>query len=217
MILKNKRVLFLGDSITEGVGVSSPEKCYVSVFGKMSGAIVKNYGIDGTRIAKQTRKSDNPRWDMDFISRVDEMEKEADAIVVFGGTNDFGHGDAAIGDFDSRDEHTFYGAMHSLCIKLLNKYPDAEFVFVTPLHRASENGEINEIGLKREAPLSGYVDIIKEVAGHYGLPVCDLFNESGMQPEVGIIREKYMPDGLHPSDAGSEKIAKRLCGFLTRL
>lgn len=52
-------------------------------------------------------------------------------------------------------------------------------------------------------PLSGYVDIIKEVAGHYGLPVCDLFNESGMQPEVGIIREKYMPDGLHPSDAGS--------------
>lgn len=198
MILKNKRVLFLGDSITEGVGVSSPEKCYVSVFGKMSGAIVKNYGIGGTRIAKQTRKSDNPRWDMDFISRVDEMEKEADAIVVFGGTNDFGHGDAAIGDFDSRDEHTFYGAMHSLCIKLLNKYPDAEFVFVTPLHRASENGEINEIGLKREAPLSGYVDIIKEVAGHYGLPVCDLFNESGMQPEVGIIREKYMPDGLHP-------------------
>lgn len=57
MILKNKRVLFLGDSITEGVGVSSPEKCYVSVFGKMSGAIVKNYGIGGTRIAKQTRKS----------------------------------------------------------------------------------------------------------------------------------------------------------------
>lgn len=114
-------------------------------------------------------------------------------------------------------EHTFYGAMHSLCIKLLNKYPDAEVVFVTPLHRASENGEINEIGLKREAPLSGYVDIIKEVAGHYGLPVCDLFNESDMQPEVGIIREKYMPDGLHPSDAGSEKIAKRLCGFLTRL
>lgn len=88
---------------------------------------------------------------------------------------------------------------------------------MTPLHRASENGEINEIGLKREAPLSGYVDIIKEVAGHYGLPGCDLFNESGMQPEVGIIREKYMPDGLHPSDAESEKIAKRLCGFLTRL
>lgn len=63
---------------------------------------------------------------------------------------------------------------------------------MTPLHRASENGEINEIGLKREAPLSGYVDIIKEVSGHYGLPVCDLFNESGMQPEVGIIREKYV-------------------------
>lgn len=36
MELKNKKVLFLGDSITAGTGVSSPEKCYVSVFGKIS-------------------------------------------------------------------------------------------------------------------------------------------------------------------------------------
>ena len=42
MELKGKKIYFLGDSITEGVGASDAEHCYVSVFGKLSGAIVKN-------------------------------------------------------------------------------------------------------------------------------------------------------------------------------
>lgn len=41
MELKGKKIYFLGDSITEGVGASDAEHCYVSVFGKLSGAIVK--------------------------------------------------------------------------------------------------------------------------------------------------------------------------------
>lgn len=217
MELKNKKILFLGDSITEGVGASSPEKCYVSVFGKLSGAEVKNYGIGGTRIAKQSKISLSEESDRDFMSRVDEMDSEADVVVVFGGTNDFGHGDSTIGDFSSRDECTFYGALHILCTSLINKYPKADIIFMTPLHRVSEDDEVNEIGLKHEVLLSGYVDIIKEVAGYYSLPVLDLFNTSGIQPKVDIIREIYMPDGLHPSDAGAEKIAKRLYNFLLSL
>ena len=217
MELKNKKILFLGDSITEGVGASSPEKCYVSVFGKLSGAEVKNYGIGGTRIAKQSKISLSEESDKDFMSRVDEMDSEADVVVVFGGTNDFGHGDSTIGDFSSRDECTFYGALHILCTSLINKYPKADIIFMTPLHRVSEDDEVNEIGLKHEVLLSGYVNIIKEVAGYYSLPVLDLFNTSGIQPKVDIIREIYMPDGLHPSDAGAEKIAKRLYNFLLSL
>lgn len=38
MDLKGKKILFLGDSITEGVGVTSYEKSYVSVFADLSGA-----------------------------------------------------------------------------------------------------------------------------------------------------------------------------------
>ena len=67
----------------------------------MPGAEVKNYGISGTRIAKQTHKSENERWDMDFLSRVDIMDENADVIVVFGGTTDFGHGDSKIGNMKS--------------------------------------------------------------------------------------------------------------------
>ncbi len=49
MELQGKKINFLGDSITEGTGASSYETSYVSVFGRQSGAAVRNYGIGGTR------------------------------------------------------------------------------------------------------------------------------------------------------------------------
>lgn len=125
MKLKGKKVVFLGDSITAGSGASCVENGYVSVFGKISGADVRNYGIGGTRIARQKQPSCEPTHDLDFVQRVDDMDEDADIVAVFGGTNDYGHGDAPLGTFESRDVYTFYGAMHTLCQKLINKYPKA--------------------------------------------------------------------------------------------
>lgn len=217
MEVKNKKILFLGDSITEGVGASCVENGYVSVFGKISGADVRNYGIGGTRIARQKYPSSEPKFDLDFVQRVDDMESDADIVSVFGGTNDYGHGDAPLGTFASRDVYTFYGAMHILCQKLIKKYPKALIMFITPLHRLNENSEMNEIGIRNSASLSEYVDIIKEVARYYSLPVLDLYAVGGLQPEVDVIRELYMPDGLHPNDAGAKIIAERIMGFLKSL
>ena len=45
MQLKGKKVLFLGDSITAGVGVSALEKRYTDVFASMTGCKALNYGI----------------------------------------------------------------------------------------------------------------------------------------------------------------------------
>ncbi len=217
MELQGKKISFLGDSITEGCGTSCEEKNYVSVFGRLSGAEVRNYGISGTRIARQTVPSEEPKFDNDFVKRADEMDADADIIVVFGGTNDYGHGDAAFGTFDSHDVHTFYGALHTLCQKLINKYPDAEIVFMTPLHRLEENKQINEFGIRNVATLSEYVDAIKEVTKYYAIPTLDLYSVSRLQPEVEVLKERYMPDGLHPNDAGAEIIARRLLGFLKSL
>lgn len=216
MELKDKKINFLGDSITEGAGASCPENNYVSVFGRLSGAEVRNYGIGGTRIAPQTKPT-NEQWDQDFVMRADQMDDDADIVVVFGGTNDYGHGDAALGTFENTDVHTFYGALHTLCQKLINKYPYATIIFMTPLHRLDENRVINEIGIRNQAPLSGYVDIIKEVTRYYAIPTLDLYAVSGLQPEVEILKELYMPDGLHPNDAGAEKVAKCLLSFLKAL
>ena len=214
MEIKGLKINFLGDSITEGVGVSDIEtKRYTSVFEAKSGAIVRNYGIGGTRIARQHKPSANPRHDLVFLDRVEEMDPDADIIVVFGGTNDFGHGDAAFGCFDDRDEYTFYGAMHSLVLRIMNRYPDAEIVFMTPLHRRTESVPKADSG----RVLSDYVRAIREVTEYYGIPTLDLYATSGIQPAVVGAVDTMTSDGLHPNDKGAERIANRLLGFLKSL
>ena len=215
METKGKKVAFLGDSITEGVGASCYENSYTQVFARLSGAEVKNYGVSATRIARQ-KKFGNVGNDDDFIMRADKMADGFDAVFVFGGTNDFGHGDVPIGAFADRTEYTFYGALHVLINKLINKYPFAKLVFITPLHRLSENVTVNEIGIPC-VPLKKYVEAIKEVAEYYSIPVLDLWGESGMQPVIKIVQETYMPDGLHPSDAGAKIIAEKAYNFIKNL
>ena len=213
---------FLGDSITEGVGASCKENNYVNQTKELLKlAAANNYGISATRIAP--RKNPNSgdlvekNW---FGARVDQMDPDADGIVVFGGTNDFGHGDAPLGTFSDTTDETFYGATKNLCVKLLERYPGKPIVILTPLHRCSENNILGDDRGHKMAlgqPLSAFVQAIREVAEYYSLPVLDLWAVSGMQPNVPIIKEKLMPDGLHPSDAGHRLIAERLSNFLNTL
>ena len=98
MELKGLKVNFLGDSITQGHGTSAPDKIYHALIKEKYGlAEARNYGIGGTRIAKQHNPT-NEVWDQDFCKRCLEMDPDADLIVVFGGTNDLGHGNAEFGE-----------------------------------------------------------------------------------------------------------------------
>ncbi len=216
MKLEGLKINFLGDSITEGHGVSSKENVYWNVLKTEHGlSEARGYGIGGTRIARKTNvPSFSPLWDLDFIQRYPEMDDDADVVVVFGGTNDFGHGDAPLGEFADRTPYTFYGALHLLMEGLINKYPESTIIFMTPLHRLEEH-YTRPGGIF--APLETYVNIIKEVAEYYSVPVLDLWSVSGIQPKVDIIKEKYCPDGLHPNDAGHRLIASRLAGFIESL
>ena len=218
MELSGKKIAFLGDSITEGIGVDKKENIYWNRIAASTGAISYGYGISGTRIAVQERISPDPSWDKHFASRVETMIPDADIVVVFGGTNDFGHGEAPFGTMADRTEDTFCGAMHSLLQKLMNRYPTAQLVVMTPLHRLVEDEYgLNEVGVRRCGVLRNYVDAIMEIAGFYGIPVLDLFRVSGMQPRVECNRVLYMPDGIHPNDAGHELIARKLENFLKSL
>ena len=214
MELKGKKILFLGDSITEGCGTSGEGYKFSDLIAKNEGAICYNYGIGGTRIAYQRNPSENPRWDLNFIDRVDEMEETADIVVVFGGTNDYGHGDAAIGSFEDRTPWTFYGAVHILITKLINRYPAAKLVFLTPLHRGTEVQCIRKGDTEVTVTLKQYVDILREVLEYYSIPTLDLYKCGRMQPLVPIIQETYMPDALHPNNAGHVLLAESITAFL---
>lgn len=216
MELKGTKINFLGDSITEGAGTSSHDKMFTMLIEREYGAICQNYGIGGTRIARQKTPTEE-KWDRDFISRVPEMDNDADIVVVFGGTNDFGHGDAPLGTMDDRTPYTFYGALHCLYTALTEKYPDVPVVILTPLHRWNEDSPKGDNKPAPVGTLKEYVNIIREVAEYYSLPVLDLFKESGLQPKIPVIQQKYVPDGLHPNDDGNAILAHKIARFLETL
>jgi len=219
MNLKGKKVNFLGDSITQGDGTSSKEHIYLSLLRERVGlAEARNYGIGGTRYAIQKGTKSRPKDDYvdlnSFAERFDQMDDDADIVVVFGGTNDYGHGDAPLGTFSDRTPETFYGACHYVFSGLVKKYLGKTIVIVTPLHRINELSEYGTAKENRYGSLKEYVNIIREVAEYYSLPVLDLFANSGIQPEVEEIKNTYIPDGLHPNDLGHQIIADKLEAFL---
>ena len=55
---------------------------------------------------------------------------------------------------------------------------------------------------------------VREVAEWYSLPVLDLYKNLGANPNVPIIKQTYMPDGLHPNNLGHKLIAEKIAAFL---
>ena len=215
MELLGKKINFLGDSITEGHGTSDWQtKPYHQLLKANVGLKeARNYGKGGTKIARLPVITDNP-FDQDFNLRAEKMNHEdADAVVVFGGTNDYGHATIPLGAFEDRDVHTFYGGMHTLCLYLIKNYVGKPIIFMTPLHRLHEGKFENEIS----NPLQLFVNAIREVCEFYSIPVLDLYKEGGMPGNIWAWCERYMPDGLHPNDAGHELIAHKLQKFLENL
>lgn len=221
MILKDLTINFLGDSITKGVRVSSPDHVYHAILQKEANLkLARNYGISGTRYALQKGTPWRPLNDFEdvrsFCERYETME-DADVVVVFGGTNDYGHGDAPLGSFSDRTPDTFYGACHYLYSGLIKKYLGKTIVIMTPLHRLAETKNTGSIKQCGYGTLRDYVRIIREVAEYYALPVLDLYATSGIQPEIQEIQDMYMPDGVHPNDNGHAVIACKLKAFLEAL
>ena len=218
MELKGKKIAFLGDSITAGVGPSTLDNVYWKVLERNTGALCFGFGVGGSRMAVNRVPSPNPAFDQNFVSRADDLIDDADVVVVFGGVNDFAHGDAPFGCHDDRTEETFCGAVHVLMEKLLARYPYGQTVFMTPLHCEFEDEVgMNPYGVRRCANLETYVNAIMEAAAFYGIPVLDLFRTSSIQPRVPFNKQLNMPDGIHPNDAGNLRIAGRLEGFLRSL
>ena len=224
MELEGKIIDFLGDSITEGVGVKDIENNrYDNVLRRTYKlAATYNYGIGGTRLAHQIKASAKPRIDLCFCGRAYDIDPRADIVVVYGGVNDFLHGDAPIGSREDTTPATYWGGVNFLMTYLPERFKNGTVVFLTPARAGNETFS-DETPLRRHMargdaiPLVGYVDIINEAGKMHGVPVLDLYRNLSINPNIESDRVKYTADGLHLNDAGHAVLAKLLGDFLTSL
>lgn len=211
MDLKGKSAVFLGDSITAGACADSPEHIYYAVLKDLLGLKQsEGEGVGGTRIAKQKTPSECEIYDHDFIERFDKVDKNADYLFIFGGTNDFGHGDSEFGDAASEDPYTFQGALNVLYTKAEKAFGAEHVVIMMPLRRTGMNNPRGEGRRVIECPpLSEYAKAEKAAAERFGFKVIDLFNEPRLDPNDEKCAA-FFADGLHPTTEGHRLLAEIL-------
>ncbi len=212
--LSELTICCFGDSTTwgdNGCGGGGPQISWTSHLGELlGGATVENFGVKGSRLAIKADRDDS------FVERLDGIDADADVYVLFGGVNDFSR-NVPLGQMGSTDPHEFYGALEYLVRGITARSPEARLVVMTPCKTSGiaakdipGSFEENHLGLTQEP----YVAAIREVADRYSLPLIDLYAGSGISPYLPEHRERYMPDGLHYSPAGYERLAHRIASAL---
>ena len=197
---KPVKVNFLGDSITYGQdpkNANGQVKQYHAFLAERIKMDNANYGVSGSTISVLRRGNGRDP----FTVRYEKMRDDADIIFVLGGTNDYGTGGAKFGNWKDREDTTFLGGLRVLIEGLIDKYPEKQIVFMTPIQRGDRAG-----ANAQSRVLAQYVTAIKVMCSEYGIPVLDAYSA----PEMNLLvdKDKYISDGLHPSEDGHEVMAK---------
>lgn len=225
MNIKGFKVNFLGDSITEGVGVTDQAGCRydnrLAVMCQLSA--INNYSISGSRLAHQIHPSEKPRYDLCFCGRAYDMDPTADMVIVYGGVNDYIHGDAPFGQPGDTTPATYCGGVYFLMHYLRENYADKPLIFLTPA-RCFLRHEVDDRFVSTHAkklpggkPLVDYVDVILDTAKQFDISVLDLYRDLGLDPHDPECYATYTIDGLHFNDAGHAVLAQRLKEFIDAL
>lgn len=220
MKLEGTIINFLGDSITEGVGVENhiANRFSQLIWERCGCKRTNNYGVGGSRIAHQYCPSEKARHDMNFCGRCWDMDKQADIVVVFGGVNDYFHGDAPFGAPDDQDRTTFCGAVNYLCRIIRELYPASVPVFLAPAHCRGDNLPSQSIhkpaSSAEHRPLVDYVKAILQIAPKYGFYTYSMYDNLGIDPKEIEDRETYTIDGVHFNALGHRVLADRIIAFL---
>ena len=181
----------IGDSITYGFCgdhsqppfINNYPNCVKSFLGLKE---VYNYGACGCLLSRTS----NPSY-TSMIDKIDLIPSNTDIISVFGGINDF-VSYVPLGDINSTDEYTIYGALNAIAYKLTTNFENSFVFFITPLDIDANNL------LTINNTLYSVRDVctaIKEVGDKWNIPVYDANSYAGFNPDM------HSFDGCHPAEA----------------
>lgn len=167
---------------------------------------------------QQSVRSKNPVTEY-FEELVDELDRvDFDAVktvILAFGLNDYHSGLPLDNSEDPLDETTYAGALRTVLMQLRSGYPELRIILATPTYSWYwGRGETCEEFDPGGGILERYVEKEMEVAREYGTEILDLYH--GVYPhETWEDSEIYTVDGIHPNDAGIEKIAGVIEEYLT--
>lgn len=206
-----KKASAIGDSITANAnmnaeGTHSAWRKFVANR-MMLAEEIYNCGIGGSRVSGT---ADDAMWK---DARINAIPTDSDVVLFNGGMNDW-IANAPLGDEDSTDTTTFYGALNIIAEKLIARVPNALIFWMTTTFGMYPNktnaGDLTTYDYGRA---------IKTVAEKYSFPCIDLHALCGWnQYNVSTFVNGETSGGntvyIHPNENGGKKISTAICSVL---
>ena len=172
--LEGLTIDFVGDSITN-------QATFISY-------MISNYNITANKYAANGLTMQKNQI---VGGRLESADKNADAIVILGGTNDAHYelikpDEYKFGQIGDTTSDSFCGAIDIMCNYLLKNFKGKRILICSPMTR---DGVIN--GVKMRDQVEKYVNAEKQIVESYGLPFLDLFHS--------YAHYHLTDDGLHPN------------------
>lgn len=203
---KGKKATALGDSITANAST------YTASDGRTGSAwrefvaqeleladTIYNCGVSGSKVSGNN--TSNPAMWTD--ERINAIPEDTEVLFFNGGMNDWG-GSVQLGEEDSTDTDTFYGALNTIVTKLMTRFPTIPIFFMTTTYGYNSENDKNSIGLTQY----DYGRAIKKIAEKNGFPCIDLHALCGWN-RLNISNYVNNEGGafIHPNRNGGRKIA----------
>lgn len=214
--MKEITINVLGDSITWGYEpfTGKQQHSYVEYLKELlKTEQIRNYGINGSTLANACNAYEP------MCKRFQKMEKDADIIILLGGTNDFGRSDSnvTLGTIETEDTTSIYGALNKIAKGLKGQYPSSDILFITPLKVAykDKGSTLEDAKMFRNTrgyTLADVAKAIKDVAKKNQIIVFDLQQECNLDTNESCNR--YLPDGIHPTEEYHKKMAEKIAKFI---
>lgn len=211
------RVLFIGDSITDGGWAKADGKpcgarnhydmnhIYGHGYQEMTASyyLTKypernmrfyNRGISGGRMIPMAE-----RWDGDVLA------VHPDVVSVLIGINDIGTSDISTFDFAGW-EATYRGLIE----KTRTQNPDVRFVLCTPFVTQSDLTGANSDFARRHAVVERMASIVRGIASDYGYGCADYYTliESLVAGDKSGDHKYWVWDGIHPTTPAHQKMSE---------
>ena len=179
-VLKGKKILFLGSSVT--LGFASCGVSFADYFRDLDGVDVVKEAVNGTTLVTQDETSYIPR-----LRRV-KTDMAFDAVVCQLSTNDAKQ-DMPFGDLNSNTENDIAGAIMTI-IDYVRAVWNCPVIFYTGSR--FDNDRYGKM-----------VSLLYEIADKKKIGIIDLWNDEELNVVPQELKDLYiLEDGVHPTKAG---------------
>ena len=151
---------------------------------------------------------------IDGLAEVDFGQVEV--ALIQKGVNDYHGGVPIDNEEDPYDEYTFLGALRSAVRDLRRVNPHIRILFITPTYTwYTATGLTCEEADQGGGVLKEYVEAELRAAEELDIEVIDVFHDFSPH-EKWEDKDLYMTDGIHPNEAGRERLARIIAEELSR-